>query len=220
VPASQFGFNDDPEAVGQSLTVPRNAILMAGNNSVVYVEVEPGKFEIRRVTLGPSVGDRIVVIEGVSEGEEVATRGNFLIDSQMQLAGNPSLIDPAKKVNETDAFHSPEVLEALAQLSDEDRELAERQRICPVTKYPLGSMGQPPKVEIDGQVIFICCEGCRESLVNAPDKYMSALHTVDDPGDLAPELPPMDLPMIELPPIESPQLIEPASDDDSQEVIR
>ena len=69
---------------------------MAGQNSVIYVETEPGRFEIRRVVLGPSSGDQIVVLSGVSKGEQVATRGNFLIDSQMQLAGNPSLIDPLK----------------------------------------------------------------------------------------------------------------------------
>ena len=38
----------------------------------------------------------MVVVEGVAEGERVATSGNFLIDSQMQLAGNPSLIDVSR----------------------------------------------------------------------------------------------------------------------------
>jgi len=35
-------------------------------------------------------------------GETVAVEGNFLIDSQMQLAGNPSLMDPSKAPS-----HSP-----------------------------------------------------------------------------------------------------------------
>ncbi len=37
-----------------------------------------------------------VIVEGLAEGETVATGGNFLIDSQMQLAGNPSLLDPSR----------------------------------------------------------------------------------------------------------------------------
>ncbi len=37
-----------------------------------------------------------VIIEGLAAGETVATGGNFLIDSQMQLAGNPSLMDPSR----------------------------------------------------------------------------------------------------------------------------
>ncbi|NOY29946.1 MAG: efflux RND transporter periplasmic adaptor subunit [Planctomycetes bacterium] len=83
-------------ADGKSLVVPRNAVLMAGDDSVLYVETEPGRFEIRNVTLGARSGDQIVVLQGIEEGEQVAVSGNFLIDSQMQLSGNPSLIDPTK----------------------------------------------------------------------------------------------------------------------------
>ena len=96
VPAATFGFTDTAVENETTLVVPRDAVLMAGDNSVVYVEVKPGRFEIRRVVLGASIGDEIVIVQGVKEGENVATRGNFLIDSQMQLAGNPSLIDPNK----------------------------------------------------------------------------------------------------------------------------
>ena len=79
-----------------SLLVPRNAVLMAGGNSVVYVETEPGRFELRRVVLGASSGEKIAVSQGLEAGEQVAVDGNFLIDSQMQLSGKPSLLDPAK----------------------------------------------------------------------------------------------------------------------------
>ncbi len=85
-----------PLAGGESLIVPRKAVLLAGSDSVIYVETEPGRFEIRNVVLGARSGDQIVVLKGLEEGEQVAVSGNFLIDSQMQLAGNPSLIDPTK----------------------------------------------------------------------------------------------------------------------------
>jgi hypothetical protein len=78
------------------LVAPRSSVLMAGDESVAYVETEDGRFELRPVVLGPIVGDRVVVLDGLKEGEQVAVSGNFLIDSQMQLAGNPSLIDPAR----------------------------------------------------------------------------------------------------------------------------
>ena len=48
---------------GEALVVPRNAVLMAGDNSVVYVETEPGRFEIRRVVLGPALRRQIVILE-------------------------------------------------------------------------------------------------------------------------------------------------------------
>ncbi|MBW3539599.1 MAG: efflux RND transporter periplasmic adaptor subunit [Planctomycetes bacterium] len=98
VPTSQYGYSDTPVPQPASLVVPRSAVLTAGTNSVLYVETEPGRFEIRPVTLGPMMKDQAVVLRGLEAGEKVATAGNFLIDSQMQLAGKPSLIDPAKAI--------------------------------------------------------------------------------------------------------------------------
>ena len=96
VPTSQFGYADTPVPQPEALVVPRRAVLMTGTTSLVYVETEPGRFEIRPVTLGPLLRDEAVIVDGVSVGEEVAVSGNFLIDSQMQLAGKPSLIDPTR----------------------------------------------------------------------------------------------------------------------------
>jgi Cu(I)/Ag(I) efflux system membrane fusion protein len=44
----------------------------------------------------------------------VATAGNFLIDSQMQLAGKPSLIDPTRAVARSKERKGPLVLEQVA----------------------------------------------------------------------------------------------------------
>ena len=98
VPTSQYGFAGQPVPQPESLYVPRSAVLLAGGNSVVYVEIEPGRFQIRPIKVGPILRDKIVIIDGLEAGEFVATAGNFLIDSQMQLAGNPSLIDPARAI--------------------------------------------------------------------------------------------------------------------------
>ncbi len=179
VPATRFGYARQPVTEDQALIVPRSAVLMAGKHSVLYVETEPGRFEIRRVVLGPYSEDGIAILKGVEEGEQVAVSGNFLIDSQMQLAGNPSLIDPTKiqDPNETEEIPSAEVREALSALTEEDRALAIRQKICPVSGMPLGSMGPPPKVDVGGTAVLICCEGCRAVLLADPDKYLAKLAT-------------------------------------------
>jgi hypothetical protein len=52
----------------------------------------------------------------------------------------------------------------LAELSDEDRALAEKQRNCPVTGMALGSMGKPFKTFVNGRAVFLCCPGCEEQL--------------------------------------------------------
>ena len=114
VPTSRYGFAEKPVPQPKSLHVPRLAVLLAGGNSVVYVETKPGRFEIRPVTVGPILRDKIVILEGLKAGESVATAGNFLIDSQMQLAGKPSLIDPSRAIAKSKERKGPLVFEQVA----------------------------------------------------------------------------------------------------------
>ncbi len=44
-----------------------------------------GTFEPRIVELGPKVDEGYVVLKGLSEGEEIVTSGNFLIDSESKI---------------------------------------------------------------------------------------------------------------------------------------
>ena len=64
---------------------------------------------------------------------------------------------------------------ALAKLPLVDQQAAQKQRICPVSGEPLGSMGTPEKVVVKGQEVFICCAACEKSLKNNPDKYLAKL---------------------------------------------
>ncbi len=206
VPASQFGFTEEPGIQTATLVVPRDAVLVAGNNSVVYVETAPGEFEMRRVVLGPHSAGKTIIRSGVQLGERIAVRGNFLIDSQMQLAGNPSLIDPTKANDKLGEPALEELLAALADLSPEDRALAQQQVICPVTESPLGSMGTPLKIDVNGKAIFICCEGCREALLSEPDKYLARL-TAGVSDHARDVVSPTEEETMELPPIAAPQEI-------------
>ena len=72
----------------QVLSVPESAVIDTGNRKVVYIEAEPGVYEGREVVLGPRVGDRFPVLDGLSPGEKVAARGAFLIDAESRL--NPA----------------------------------------------------------------------------------------------------------------------------------
>ena len=64
---------------------------------------------------------------------------------------------------------------ALAKLSPEDRQLAERQKVCPVSGQPLGAMGTPYKVTVEGREVLLCCPGCEEAIAKEPDKYLAKL---------------------------------------------
>lgn len=47
------------------------------------------------------------------------------------------------------------------------------QRTCPVTDEELGSMGPPVPVSVRGQTIYVCCEGCAETVQADPDLYLA-----------------------------------------------
>ena len=64
---------------------------------------------------------------------------------------------------------------ALEELPIEDKSLAETQKICPVSGELLGTMGAPIKVDVNGQPVFICCEGCKDKLLSKPEEYLAKL---------------------------------------------
>jgi Cu(I)/Ag(I) efflux system membrane fusion protein len=68
-----------------ALTVPDSAVIDSGTRQVVLVQREEGLFEPREVTLGRRSDDYVEVLHGVTEGEKVVVRANFLIDAESKL---------------------------------------------------------------------------------------------------------------------------------------
>ncbi|HZZ26650.1 MAG TPA: efflux RND transporter periplasmic adaptor subunit [Pirellulales bacterium] len=88
-------------------------------------------------------------------------------------AGHDAVAAPAPTMAEkpeipSDAVKESEIKEALAKLSPEDQKLVESQRLCPVTKNRLGSMGAPFKLMIEGEPVFLCCDGCKDEALKDP----------------------------------------------------
>jgi hypothetical protein len=70
---------------GTKLAVPADAVLDAGVSKIVFVAKGDGYFEPREVTLGVKGEDVYEVLDGLSDGENVVTSANFLIDSESSL---------------------------------------------------------------------------------------------------------------------------------------
>jgi hypothetical protein len=68
------------------------------------------------------------------------------------------------------------MIEALADLPEEDRKSAMKQHFCPVSGEMLGVMGAPEKIDVNGQAVWICCDGCKDKLLADPDKYLAKLN--------------------------------------------
>jgi Cu(I)/Ag(I) efflux system membrane fusion protein len=67
------------------LVVPAEAVIRTGTRTVAILRKSNGSFEPRDVQLGAELGDRIEVVKGLAEGDQVVTSGQFLIDSEANL---------------------------------------------------------------------------------------------------------------------------------------
>lgn len=96
------------------IVVPQTAILWTGKRSIVYVrqpDHSTPTFLMREVELGPALGGSYVVMNGLSEGEEIVTNGVFSIDASAQLEGKTSMMnngdDAAKPMTGHEGHHMP-----------------------------------------------------------------------------------------------------------------
>lgn len=81
----------------EQVIIPQSAVLWTGPRSIVYVKIpatEYPSFKMREITLGASMNDSYIVLDGLNEGEEIVTNGTFNIDAAAQLAGKPSMMNP------------------------------------------------------------------------------------------------------------------------------
>ncbi|MGB6067085.1 MAG: efflux RND transporter periplasmic adaptor subunit [Desulfomonilaceae bacterium] len=109
-PATAYGYSGVKHPVMMPLVVPVSAVLYTGKRSLVYVEVpnqrEP-TYEQRNVVLGPRAQEKYVIYGGLKEGERVVYKGNFEIDSSVQIAGLPSMMNPAKSEQAAETKKTP-----------------------------------------------------------------------------------------------------------------
>ncbi len=154
--------------------VPEGAVIDTGAAKVVYVERMPGTFDGVEVALGPRCGGYYPVLRGVEAGDQVVTAGAFLLDAETRL--NPSIaasyFGAGRRSSTAPAADVPQPTK---DLTAEDKALAAKQKVCPVTGEPLDSMGGPVKVVVNGRTVFVCCEGCETPLRKNPAKYLANL---------------------------------------------
>lgn len=74
-------------SLGRRLAVPEDAVIDTGTRRIVYVAKDKGYFEPREVKLGVRGEDNVEVLQGLAEGERVASSATFLIDSEAKLKG-------------------------------------------------------------------------------------------------------------------------------------
>ena len=66
------------------LTVPLAAVQNGPAGTILFVQRSTNEFEMRTVKLGEEQGEMVTVLDGVSAGEQVVTKGSFVLKSEME----------------------------------------------------------------------------------------------------------------------------------------
>ncbi|MFC1808064.1 efflux RND transporter periplasmic adaptor subunit [Candidatus Omnitrophota bacterium] len=86
---------EGPDGGSEVLAVPKDAVLDTGARKVIWIDIGDNIYEGREVLLGPEAVSVIngkdqkfyPALKGLTGGERVVVRANFLIDSQSQITG-------------------------------------------------------------------------------------------------------------------------------------
>ena len=80
--------------LGMSTLVPADAVVDSGRRQLVFVAEGDGYFLPRDVRVGHRLGDRVQILEGLEEGEQVAASATFFLDSESQLRASVQAFAP------------------------------------------------------------------------------------------------------------------------------
>lgn len=117
------------------------------------------------------------------ESEAVENPEKTLRRAEELKAENSGLAKPAAPPTDEASLEEARIQSNLAKLTDADRQLATKQRFCPVLEDSrLGSMGAPVKIELEGETAFLCCEACRDSALEDPKATLAKVKTLIEQG--------------------------------------
>lgn len=119
-----------------ALSIPREALIPAPGRDRVVVAVGEGKFHIHEVMTGLESGDFVEILAGISEGDEIVTSAQFLIDSEASIAGS------IKRLEAIDHLPDEQKLEGVFGSGRVD-ELDREERRIRVSHGPIDVLGWP-----------------------------------------------------------------------------
>lgn len=166
---------------GKVLAIPESAVIDTGKREIAYIERMPGLFDGVEVELARRGDGYYPVVGGLVPGARVVTQSAFLVDAEMRL--NPSLAVAYFGATPQAGTSAPVTTNPTPD--SPDAALIQTQAVCPVTGKALGSMGTPVRMEVEKQVVFLCCSGCEDALLANPAKFLARLKDRNPSGKSA-----------------------------------
>jgi Cu(I)/Ag(I) efflux system membrane fusion protein len=134
----------------EGLSVPADALVDSGRRRVVFVSTGEGSFAAREVVVGARYGDRVEILEGVGDGDDVVVSGLFLLDSEsrLQLAASHA-----------HSHAAPSKAAAAAGQVD------------PICGMEVEAAKNTPQSVFQGTTYYFCSGSCKEEFDKNPAKY-------------------------------------------------
>jgi len=79
-----------------TLSVPREALIRTGKSERVMLALGDGRFQPAAVKAGIESGNKIEILSGLNEGEDIVISAQFLIDSESSFTGSTLRMSPAQ----------------------------------------------------------------------------------------------------------------------------
>ena len=129
------------------LSIPLEALIRTGRSERVILALGEGRFAVRAVESGIESGERVEILKGLKEGEEVVTSGQFLIDSEAAMRGALQRLAAPKEESEAKAAEGDqkpiEGRGVLKRLMPEERKVNMTHEPIPALGWPSMTMDFP-----------------------------------------------------------------------------
>jgi YHS domain-containing protein len=114
----------------------------------------------------------------------VVTRGNFKIDSALQIQARPSLMSPG---GEAPPVHRHGGVEPPQPAGGHEGHalpvVLKKQETCPVMG---GKINRQIFADYQGKRVYFCCAGCPETFLKEPEKYLRKLRELGEEPEETP----------------------------------
>lgn len=86
----QFTRVNLPEInIDDAIAIPQRALVQSAQQSIVYIVNDQQQIELREVVVGPRVGDRFIIQQGLAANEQVVVEGLAMLRAGLQVDAQP-----------------------------------------------------------------------------------------------------------------------------------
>ncbi|NOH35657.1 efflux RND transporter periplasmic adaptor subunit [Vibrio chagasii] len=90
-----------PISDDQVLTIPRSSVIHSGGMTRVVLSEGEGKYRSARIEVGRETGDKIEVLQGLTQDERIVTSAHFMLDSESSQSADLSRINGVEEQEDT-----------------------------------------------------------------------------------------------------------------------